>query len=299
MKLRATHMSFAFLLAILLQAAAAWLIASTLLSNRLVAQHGATHDGEDGLTIGLGLAGSFDTQRAAQALPLPEPEPRTETITETPDHDSQEQQPEEILPETLPEQPEKIVAETPPIPEIQTGETAHTRAQSTELAHSAFTEPPPVISHQSNVEKTSPHTPTKSTSADASPQSTPAETNSTANTQATGTGNTVSTGGTTAEQQSYLARLLAHAARFKRYPRSARQDGVTGTVHVRFHLAGNGRVKRPVVLKSSGDQRLDQAAVEVILRANPFPAIPKTMSKDGLDLTLPIEFSLNARKKLF
>ncbi|RVU30627.1 energy transducer TonB [Neptunomonas marina] len=93
---------------------------------------------------------------------------------------------------------------------------------------------------------------------------------------------------------------MAKLARAKRYPRSARKDGVTGTATVRFTIQKNGRVIVPRLLNSSGDERLDKEALAMLQRASPFPRIPAELGENSLDLTLPIEFSLNkTTRKLF
>ena len=56
-----------------------------------------------------------------------------------------------------------------------------------------------------------------------------------------------------------------------------------------------GRVLDAVIVKSSGQPLLDDAALDVFTRANPVPAIPRAMAQGPLTLTVPIEFSLTTR----
>lgn len=116
---------------------------------------------------------------------------------------------------------------------------------------------------------------------------------------ATGSGQRVETGGNPAARQSYLAEVLAQIARHKRYPREARHDGVTGVVSVTFTILANGTVDTEQVSGSSGDHRLDQAALAMLSRASPFPPIPRNLGMPTLELTLPVEFSLNKKRKTF
>lgn len=118
-------------------------------------------------------------------------------------------------------------------------------------------------------------------------------------TRATGTGERVETGGNTGGRADYLSSLMARIARQKRYPRSARSDGVTGIVTVRFVVQRNGKVKQTEIIESSGDSRLDNEALAMLNRASPLPAIPSSLSNDAMTLTLPIEFSLKAQRKVF
>ncbi|EGG98256.1 Ferric siderophore transport system2C periplasmic binding protein TonB [gamma proteobacterium IMCC2047] len=118
-------------------------------------------------------------------------------------------------------------------------------------------------------------------------------------TLATGVGERLETGGNPAVRQSYLTKVMARIAKFKRYPRSARKDGVTGVVTIKFVIQKNGRVRSSEIVKSSGDARLDEETKNILLRASPFPPVPRELSDRELVLTLPVEFSLNPTRKLF
>ncbi|RTE66018.1 energy transducer TonB [Amphritea opalescens] len=92
---------------------------------------------------------------------------------------------------------------------------------------------------------------------------------------------------------------MARIARFKRYPRSARKDGVTGVVVVKFIIRKSGKVESSEIINSSGDPRLDQEAIDMLVRSSPFASVPDELSSSHLELTLPVEFSLNPTRKLF
>ncbi len=117
--------------------------------------------------------------------------------------------------------------------------------------------------------------------------------------RATGTGEQVQTGGNPAAQQGYLSIVKTRISRAKKYPRSARKEGVVGTAIVRFVIKLNGKVEDIQLIKSSGDERLDEEAMKMLKKASPFPAIPKDVSLEPLDLTLPIEFKLKTIKNKF
>jgi protein TonB len=86
---------------------------------------------------------------------------------------------------------------------------------------------------------------------------------------------------TEAASNAYDALVLGHLRRFLRYPAAAR--GAVGKVGVRFVLNREGAVIRSEVTKSSGNRALDQEALEMIQRANPFPKFPATKpDEDGL-----------------
>ena len=68
---------------------------------------------------------------------------------------------------------------------------------------------------------------------------------------------------------------------------------------VRFIIISNGKVNNRVLVKTSGDERLDKEALAMLKRASPFPPIPSDVKKEMLDLTIPIEFTLKTIKNKF
>jgi protein TonB len=91
-----------------------------------------------------------------------------------------------------------------------------------------------------------------------------------------------------AASNTYNALVLGHLQRFKRYPKAA--GNVSGKVVVRFTLDRDGRLIDSVITKSSGNRLLDQAALETLRRASPFPQFPaaKTLAQD--DFVVPLGF---------
>jgi len=71
--------------------------------------------------------------------------------------------------------------------------------------------------------------------------------------------------------------LLQKIESAKRYPARARRLGIEGIAEVQFRIAGDGTVEGVTVVKSSGFPVLDQASVETIKRAAPFPPIRGTI----------------------
>ena len=55
---------------------------------------------------------------------------------------------------------------------------------------------------------------------------------------------------------------------------------------------GNGRLLASGVKQTSGHAELDRAAMDMLARANPLPAIPEFMNRDELALAIPVEYSL-------
>ncbi|GBE03950.1 gram-negative bacterial tonB protein [bacterium BMS3Abin09] len=61
--------------------------------------------------------------------------------------------------------------------------------------------------------------------------------------------------------------------RVKTYPIIARKRGIEGTVHVSFNVMADGTPYGIKILKSSGSGILDNATVQVVKKAAPFPLI--------------------------
>ncbi len=95
-----------------------------------------------------------------------------------------------------------------------------------------------------------------------------------------------------AAEQGYYGRLARRIAKHKRYPRAAKRERSTGTVVVTFTVAVDGRLQQSRVTKSSGDPRLDEAALKMLKRASPFPPLPVAMGRRSQTITLPVEFAL-------
>ena len=74
------------------------------------------------------------------------------------------------------------------------------------------------------------------------------------------------------------------------YPKDERALGVTGEVKLRVHLLRDGVVQEVMVLKSSGFEALDRAAVDTATRLAPYPAFPKALAQRELWLELPVLF---------
>ena len=59
-----------------------------------------------------------------------------------------------------------------------------------------------------------------------------------------------------------------------------------------FSVDRSGRVLTRRVVQSSGHPDLDQEVMEMVMRAQPLPAFPPSMTQSELDLTVPIRLSL-------
>jgi protein TonB len=79
---------------------------------------------------------------------------------------------------------------------------------------------------------------------------------------------------TTAAVAQWRQRVLAHLARYKVYPESARDAGIRGRAAVAFTLTAGGSVSSVAIATSSGAAVLDQATLSMVRRAQPFPPNP-------------------------
>jgi len=99
-------------------------------------------------------------------------------------------------------------------------------------------------------------------------------------------------GGTPRVAPSWQADLLRHLQQYKRYPNGAQTKHEQGVVLLGFSVDRDGRVLAHRIVQSSGHADLDQEAMDMIVRAQPLPAFPPSMTQPQLELTVPIRFSL-------
>lgn len=93
-------------------------------------------------------------------------------------------------------------------------------------------------------------------------------------------------------EADYFALISAHLNRRKTYPAEARKARQQGVVTVRFTVDRKGLVSDVAIKRSSGHKLLDQATVDLVHRVAPLPAMPASMQRDSVTLSLPIEYSL-------
>jgi protein TonB len=89
-----------------------------------------------------------------------------------------------------------------------------------------------------------------------------------------------------------MARLRAHLARHKAYPRRARARRIEGTVTVGFTVHRDGRITDTRIAEGSGADILDRAARELLRQANPAPAFPQDLPAESITLTVPVRYGL-------
>src|SRR3569833_2506081 len=94
---------------------------------------------------------------------------------------------------------------------------------------------------------------------------------------------------TQAASNVYNALIVGHLDRFKRYPAAARN--AVGKTTVRFALNRDGKLIDVAITKSSGNNILDQEALAIVRRADPFPKFPaaKPQTQKNKDRTKNID----------
>lgn len=89
---------------------------------------------------------------------------------------------------------------------------------------------------------------------------------------------------------NYKGKVQRKLTRATRYPAEAKRQGLRGVAHVRFTVTSNGGLAGVSLAKSSGSPILDQAALDTVRRAAPFPAIPAEARRDSWPFTVPVTF---------
>jgi TonB family protein len=78
----------------------------------------------------------------------------------------------------------------------------------------------------------------------------------------------------------------------RKYPYTAKRQGIEGTSVIGFNIEKSGEVSNVRLLESSGFDILDYEATATIERAVPFPEIPKELNTSSLEKTVSIVFRL-------
>lgn len=106
------------------------------------------------------------------------------------------------------------------------------------------------------------------------------------------TGSVGGEGAKSAVLNRYIMIVRARIEKKKRYPRAARINNEEGTATVSFLLDSSGTVVVAKVVLSSGYETLDNAALDTVLAASPYPPIPERLKRKNLNLKVPIKYEL-------
>jgi TonB family protein len=87
--------------------------------------------------------------------------------------------------------------------------------------------------------------------------------------------------------------LAAHLDKYKRYPGDRSHQ--SAEIVIKFELDRTGHVVSTNIVKSSGDQAFDDAALAMMRRADPVPPPPPLVADEGLSFSMPIIFRVKPR----
>lgn len=90
---------------------------------------------------------------------------------------------------------------------------------------------------------------------------------------------------------NYPGKVRSKLNRAFRYPSEAKRQRLRGVAQVRFTVTSGGGVAGVSLAKSAGSPILDQAALDAVRRAAPFPAIPAGAGRDSWVFTIPLAFN--------
>ncbi len=93
---------------------------------------------------------------------------------------------------------------------------------------------------------------------------------------------------------SWTKAVMAHLGRHKSYPREARAASAEGDVQVALVIARDGRVLERRLHRTGGAPSLDRAALELVDRATPLPALPADFLTDRIEVVVPIRYRLKS-----
>jgi periplasmic protein TonB len=66
-----------------------------------------------------------------------------------------------------------------------------------------------------------------------------------------------------------------------------------GIVTLFFRVSKDGEITNIKIIKSSGYEKLDEAALKSVKSVGKYKAIPSELENDYLDIQVPIKFNLN------
>ena len=89
----------------------------------------------------------------------------------------------------------------------------------------------------------------------------------------------------------WRGQVVALIERNKHYPETSARRGERGVAQVFFSLDRRGRVLESRVVRSSGASALDEEALALLRRAQPFPPPPPEFPGDSVTLILPLRFA--------
>ncbi|OWT30390.1 biopolymer transporter TonB [Campylobacter coli JL-CDD-LMH] len=105
---------------------------------------------------------------------------------------------------------------------------------------------------------------------------------------------TIVSGNAKEQIKSYQALLMAHLAKFKKYPQEAIMQKQEGVVRIRVSIDESGNVLSKELKKSCPYAVLNDEVLSLFKRASPLPKPPKEILKDGekISFVMPIDYNI-------
>ncbi|MEQ1712102.1 MAG: energy transducer TonB [Hyphomicrobium sp.] len=91
---------------------------------------------------------------------------------------------------------------------------------------------------------------------------------------------------------TWKSKIETSLEKSKRYPASAQSRGQHGVAHVSFVINREGRLLSSRLERGTGHPALDEEALELLKRAEPFPPPPGELGGLHVSLSVPIRFNL-------
>lgn len=91
--------------------------------------------------------------------------------------------------------------------------------------------------------------------------------------------------GGAAAEDAYAGKVRAKVARSVKTPKGRFESGEARIIVL---IGANGQLLKTTMSRSSGDQKVDDAAAAAVKRAAPFPPIPEALGQSSVSVTLPI-----------
>ncbi len=92
--------------------------------------------------------------------------------------------------------------------------------------------------------------------------------------------------------RGYRLSVAIQARRFKRYPREAMAEGWAGSTEVRLEVGSDGRPRAATVVRPSGHEALDRAALTMIDSGAQRARLPASLRGKSFAVLLPVVFNL-------
>jgi protein TonB len=92
--------------------------------------------------------------------------------------------------------------------------------------------------------------------------------------------------------RQYRLALAGEARHFRRYPDTARREGLTGTAEVRVTVVAAGATRHAELARSSGHAVLDVAALDMLRQAAARAMLPESLRGQAFAVLLPVVFEV-------